>query len=144
MPPKPITLNKEQIENVRRLAPYLTQAQLADFLGIAERTFANILERQPAVHAAYKAARADIIGQIAESLVQDALDGDTTSRIFFLKTQAGWRETNVTEHTGKDGGPIQSEDVTHGAASFASRMARLAAVAHPDGGTGNTDGSGES
>ena len=29
-----------------------------------------------------------------------------TAMIFFLKTQAGWKETNVQEHTGADGKPI--------------------------------------
>jgi hypothetical protein len=27
--------------------------------------------------------------------------------IFWLKTRAGWKETNVTELTGGDGGPLK-------------------------------------
>jgi hypothetical protein len=33
--------------------------------------------------------------------------GNITAMIFFLKTQAGWKETITQEHTGKDGQPIQ-------------------------------------
>lgn len=103
MPPKPRVLSKDEIALVSKLAGVLTYEQLADLFGIAQRTFDNIRERQPEVNAAYKRGRAEIIGKVAESLVQDALDGDTTSRIFFLKTQAGWRETAKIDHTSSDG-----------------------------------------
>ena len=39
--------------------------------------------------------------------MQKALAGDTTSAIFFLKTQARWRETERHEITGADGGPLE-------------------------------------
>jgi hypothetical protein len=39
--------------------------------------------------------------------VQKALSGDTASAIFFLKTQARWRETERHEITGADGGPLE-------------------------------------
>jgi hypothetical protein len=103
MPPKPRVLSEDEIALVSKLAGVLTYEQLADLFGIAQRTFDNIRERQPEVNAAYKKGRAEIIGKVAESLVQDALDGDTTSRIFFLKTQGGWRETTKVDHTSSDG-----------------------------------------
>jgi len=96
-------LSDDEIALVSKLAGVLTYEQLADLFGIAQRTFDNIRDRQPEVNAAYKRGRAEIIGKVAESLVQDALDGDTTSRIFFLKTQAGWRETAKIDHTSSDG-----------------------------------------
>ena len=34
------------------------------------------------------------IAKVAGSLVKKALNGDTTSAIFYLKTQAGWKETS--------------------------------------------------
>ena len=103
MPPKPRVLSEDEIALVSKLAGVLTYEQLADLFGIAQRTFDNIRKRQPEVNAAYKKGRAEIIGKVAESLVQDALDGDTTSRIFFLKTQGGWRETTKVDHTSSDG-----------------------------------------
>ena len=108
---KTIDFDEKQIEEVGRLAAYLTRDQLAAFFGISAATFDKIRERQPEVEMTYKRARADTIGKVAQSLVQDALDGDVTSRIFFLKTQGGWRETNVTEHTGQIITKIVSEVV---------------------------------
>lgn len=81
----------------------LTREQIADFFGMHINTFDNIRERQPEVDVAYKRGRAETIGKVAQSLIQDALDGDTTSRIFFLKTQGGWRETTKVDHTSSDG-----------------------------------------
>lgn len=103
MPVKSRILSEDEIEQVRSLAAYLTREQLADFLKMHINSFDKIRERQPEVDVAYKSARAETIGKVAQSLVQDALDGDATSRIFFLKTQAGWRETNRVDHTSSDG-----------------------------------------
>ena len=115
MPPKPRVLDKSEIALVEKLAGVLTYEQLADLFGIAQRTFDNIRERQPEVNAAYKRGRAEIIGKIGQSLVQDALDGDTTSRIFFLKTQAGWRETAKIDHTSSDGSMSPKEIIIRAA-----------------------------
>ena len=38
------------------------------------------------------------IRDVANGLLQGALSGDTASAIFYLKTQAGWRETDRLEH----------------------------------------------
>lgn len=115
MPSKPRVLSDDEIALVSKLAGVLTYDQLADLFGIAQRTFDNIRDRQPEVNAAYKRGRAEIIGKVAESLVQDALDGDTTSRIFFLKTQAGWRETAKIDHTSSDGSMTPKEIIIRAA-----------------------------
>ena len=44
--------------------------------------------------------------KIGGTLFNKAVNGDTTAAIFWAKTQMGWKETNTTEHTGKEGGPI--------------------------------------
>jgi hypothetical protein len=36
--------------------------------------------------------------------------GNMTAMIFFLKTQAGWKETNVQEHTGANGSDLQKNN----------------------------------
>lgn len=92
MPRKPRVLDDSELEQVEKLAGMLTSDQLADFLGVSKTVFYDILKRQPEVSEHYKKGRAKVIGSIARSLVQKALDGDTTSSIFYLKTQAGWRE----------------------------------------------------
>lgn len=90
---KAIVLTDEEIDLVREKSSRLTQKQISDLLGIGERTFREIMTRQPAVSAAYKKGKAKVIDEIASVLVEKALKGDTTSILFYLKTQAGWRET---------------------------------------------------
>ena len=38
--------------------------------------------------------------KIGGTLFNKAVNGDTTAAIFWAKTQMGWKETNVSEHTG--------------------------------------------
>ena len=100
---RPLTvLDDDQIELVSGLAAVLTKAQLADYFGICENTFREIEERQPLVSEAYKKGRASQIATVAQNLVGKALDGDTTSMMFYLKTQAGWKETNIIQNENKD------------------------------------------
>ncbi len=44
--------------------------------------------------------------EICNALFKSALDGNTAAQIFWMKTQAGWRETNRIEH-GIDDGTIK-------------------------------------
>ncbi len=46
------------------------------------------------------AGKAEIIAKVAGSLVKKAMNGDTASAIFYLKTQARWKETQLLEHGG--------------------------------------------
>jgi hypothetical protein len=82
----------EQIADVASLGRVLTQDQLAAWFGIDPVTLRAIMERQPEVSHAYKKARAEVIGKVANNLVQMALEGDVAASIFFLKTQARWTE----------------------------------------------------
>ncbi|MBC8158278.1 MAG: hypothetical protein H8E94_02990 [Alphaproteobacteria bacterium] len=41
--------------------------------------------------------------KVGGTLFNKAMAGDTTAAIFWAKTQMGWKETNATEITGKDG-----------------------------------------
>lgn len=101
------TLTPEQVAEVSTLAAVLSQEQIADYFGVSRPTFAAICERQPEVFLQYKKGKARAIGTVAKGLLQKARDGDTASAIFYLKTQAGWKETQNHEHTGKDGTALQ-------------------------------------
>lgn len=85
-------LTASQIVEVETLAAVLNQEQLADYLEIPARTFRAILSRDEDVSAAYKKGRARAIGRVAQSLLRSATEGNTTAQIFYLKTQAGWKE----------------------------------------------------
>ena len=100
-PPK--TLTTEQVAEVSTLAAVLNQDQIADYFGISRPTFAAICERQPEVFLQYKKGKARAIGTVAKGLLQKAREGDTASAIFYLKTQAGWKETQVIDNKSTDG-----------------------------------------
>lgn len=87
-----IELTDDQISQMEALASVLTQEQIADYLGICRKTFSEILKREPEVFTQYKKGKANAIANVANNLVSKALDGDTTAQIFYLKTQAGWKE----------------------------------------------------
>lgn len=97
------TLTPDQVAEVSTLAAVLSQEQIADYFGISRPTFAAICERQPEVLLQYKKGKARAIGTVAKGLLQKARDGDTASAIFYLKTQASWKETNTVDHTSSDG-----------------------------------------
>ena len=98
-PPK--SLNTQQIAEVETLAALLNQDQIADYFGMARNTFRAICERDPKVFERYKKGKAKAIAHVANGLLQKARSGDTTSAIFYLKTQAGWQERTGIEHSGK-------------------------------------------
>jgi IS30 family transposase len=103
---KPKQLTEEQKIQVEALASVLTKEQIADYFGIVRNTFTAMMERDPDILERYKRGKAKAIGSVARGLLQKAQSGDSACMMFYLKTQAGWRETDRLEHTGADGQPI--------------------------------------
>lgn len=99
MPRKPRKLDKEELAQVEALAAVLTSEQIADYFGIGRTTFYEIMERQPDVSERYKRGRAKAVGSVAKGLLQKAQSGDNVAMMFYLKTQAGWRESQHVEQT---------------------------------------------
>jgi DNA-binding CsgD family transcriptional regulator len=87
-----IVLTPDQIREVETLSAVLSQPQIADYLGIAQRTFEAILARDEDVYAAYKRGKARAIQRVAASLIEKAVEGNAPQQIFYLKTQGGWKE----------------------------------------------------
>ena len=96
-------LDDKQIAQVEALAAYLTLEQISDYFGITRPTFDAICERQPEVFLHYKKGKSKAVASIASNLIKQAQDGNTTAAIFYLKTQAGWKETQVVDNTSSDG-----------------------------------------
>jgi hypothetical protein len=46
--------------------------------------------------------------KVAQSLFKKATGGNVTAQLFWLKTRAGWKETQNLEVTGKNGGAIET------------------------------------
>lgn len=91
------TLTDEQVQEVFTLAKVLTVEQIADYFGFHRATFWRLCQRQPEILQRYRKGRAEAIGNVAKNLITRAIGGDVQAQKFYLKTQAGWRETiNVT------------------------------------------------
>jgi hypothetical protein len=103
---RPIVLTDEQITELETLAKDMTIEQIADHFGISERVFHEIKNRDSAVSAVYKKGKAAGIKEAAGLLWSRMRDGDTSSIIFYLKTQAGWSEKQQHEITTKATPPI--------------------------------------
>jgi len=98
-----IQLTPEQKAEVETLAAVLSSEQIADYFGIGRTTWFAILEREPEVSELYKKGRAKAVGFVAQNLIQKARSGDLGAQIFYLKTQAGWKETQKVEGGGNSG-----------------------------------------
>lgn len=93
--------NEEDRKIVWRSAAFgMTQAQIANRLGVSAVTLRQYYNRE------LRNASLELIDDVATNLVTQAKEGSVPAGIFLLKTRAGWKETQVNEHTGKDGGPI--------------------------------------
>lgn len=90
-----IEINLQQVEKLA--ANGLTQQQIADSLGISVSTIESRLRESEEFKDAIKKGKAKGIAIIANQLFEKAKSGDTTSIIFYLKTQAGWKESQVVE-----------------------------------------------
>lgn len=101
-----IVLTEEQLAEVGTLAPYLTADQLADTIGISRSKFFELLKEDEEVSGLYKKAKGKAVANVANNLVMQAQDGNTTAAIFYLKTQAGWKETERHELVGADDEPL--------------------------------------
>lgn len=95
-----IVLTDDEIIKVEALGSYLSLEQVADYIGVSKATFYAIMERQPEVGIRYKAGKARAIENMAKSLIMTGLEGNVAAQTFYLKTQAGWKETQVQEHKG--------------------------------------------
>lgn len=118
------TLTDAQRAEVETLAAVLNSEQIADYFGIGRRTFFSLMEREPEIAALYKKGKARAIGAVAQGLIQQARSGNLTAMIFFLKTQAGWRERSEIEHHLP---PETVEVVSHGRARLMEMVEGIAA-----------------
>ena len=100
------TLTGDEAAKLEALASFLNQDQIADYLGIARNTLAAIMKRDPEILARYKKGKVSATVDIAQSLIQKARDGDTACQIFYLKTQAGWREKDRPEDDDANAEPV--------------------------------------
>lgn len=136
----PIELSEEQVIEIRALAQFLSKEMIADYLGISRPTFDAILERQPEVSLQYKKGKAGAVLGVSKSLINKAIAGNMVAAIFYLKTQAGWKETSVIDHQSTDG--TMSPDKGYDYSKLTDDELRIYAALESKV-TSNTSGAGE-
>ena len=105
---EPTDASRKQVEALASFG--VPRSDIARIVGIGEVT----LRKHYAEVLATAAVKAN--SMVAQSLFNKATRGDgassVTAGIFWLKVRAGWREKDVHEVTGLNGGPIQMVDVS--------------------------------
>lgn len=76
----------------------LTEAQIAAALGIAPGTLIEKKKEYSDFANAIKAGQARGIAKVANALFQQAMDGNTTAQIFYLKARAKWSDKPEEEN----------------------------------------------
>jgi len=98
-------ITKEVIDQAELLASQgLTQNQIALALGMGESTLYEKKAKFPEFAEAIKAGKAKGVAMVAEKLMEKAMAMDTTSILFYLKCQGGWRDS--PEPTYSDSGTL--------------------------------------
>ncbi len=137
---RPSSYQPEYAEQARKLCELgATDIEIADFFEVSDRTVYRWQLKYPEFCQALKAGKTaadDRVerslyhkatgytfesekifqhqGEIVRAQTREHVPPDTTSMIFWLKNRRPelWRDRQVFEHTGKDGKPIQTEDVS--------------------------------
>jgi hypothetical protein len=91
---------KSDTKKYETLAEILNKQQCADYFNISLSCLKKIEKRQPEVYDSYKKGRVKAIESIAKNLIQKAREGNMAAAIFYLKTQAGWSQTQSIDITG--------------------------------------------
>lgn len=101
-------VSDDKREIVKNMSAYgMPQEHIAASLGISIDTLFKYFEEE------LKSGKADINMKVAQCLVDKAVGGNVGAMIFWLKTQAGFKETTRVESevSGKDGGPISINEI---------------------------------
>ncbi len=99
---RPGLYKPEMCEQVyRRCLLGATNEDLAEMLGITTTTIQDWKHKHPDFSAAIKAGKEEADEKVADSLYNQALSGNTTAQIFWLKNRQSksWREKTEIDHT---------------------------------------------
>lgn len=90
--------SKEDLEKIESLAAKgLSQEQIANCVGLHPSTLCEKKNQFPELDEAIKKGKASGIAKVAEALLRNIDLGNVTAQIFYLKTQAGWKDNVPVE-----------------------------------------------
>ena len=96
----PFEFTEAMIKNASTLSGQgLTHKQIAAFFGIGTNTFYMKMKEYPELREAVTKGKSKMISFVAGHLIQQIKNGSTTATIFYLKTQAGWKEVDPNDPT---------------------------------------------
>lgn len=100
----PLEEHKEVVKNLA--AHGVPQEIIADSLGIHDETFRKYYMEE------WREGRSKAVIGGAKKLYEKVLEGDNASLFFYLKTQGGYRETNViqNQYTDTNGKDLHTKD----------------------------------
>jgi hypothetical protein len=96
---KPIPLDLKQVEAFAGLG--LTEKQICECLGIGIETLRRRRNGSKDFAEALKKGKALGIAHVTNKLLANINDQKEASIMFWLKCNAGWKETQILEHSGK-------------------------------------------
>ncbi len=87
-----------------------TDIELAEFFEVSETTLNNWKRQHPKFLVSIKEGKEVADSKVAESLYNQAKEGNTTAQIFWLKNRRKkhWRDKQEHELSGQDGKPIET------------------------------------
>lgn len=101
---RPTLYKPEYCDDARRMC-FLgaTNKQLADHFDVSLKVIEKWITEKPEFIGAIKEGREKADANVAHSLYNKALNGDTTACIFWLKNRraANWRDKQEVDHTGQ-------------------------------------------
>lgn len=80
----------------------LTQIQICDYFGISQFTWTNRAKETPELKLAFKRGKSKQIAKVSGKLIEQINGGSVPATIFYLKTQAGWRDESLHENEHKE------------------------------------------
>lgn len=101
-----ISVDYEQVETLAGQG--LSKKEIAYCIGIGRSTLYEKQKTDQDFLDAIKKGRAAGLQTVTNALMSNAIDGNVTAQIFYLKNRSpeNWQDRRNTEITGKDGGPI--------------------------------------
>lgn len=97
-----LEIDQELVDHVRKLGGLgLTNMQISHYYGHTTEQWRIRLKRNPELDMAMKQGKAHSIKKVSSKLWEWIEKNDKASIMFYLKTQAGWRETGTSEEDDK-------------------------------------------